>query len=396
MTDNWQGNAWGSGPATTPANDQWNSGPADATDWNDGGAGINSFDDPPTADDTGPPGDGDEGTARARGGCFNCGEEGHNKADCTKPRVFTGTCRTCNQEGHRASDCPSKPKFCKQCMTENDHDTIDCKNKKVVDNSSIPEVSEKEAWAMVMAASDDLDVDDFKEAVKILSKANPDLTYVQIEKELRKRGSKIFLIGLKKEVAVAYTNVSLQGDINKTYTLGVFTKTDSCPRPILMPAWPKGPEDNLARLEHTGLPMERGIQICNNCGEPGHLRKDCEQERAPVEAKKISCVLCDQDGHRARDCSRECPEEKNWDKVTCRHCGETGHASESRCNPEKKAAFQAAKAAEEGADDGFGSNAITGGNDEWNASGNDTNNAGSATWDTGPEPKQQAITAGGW
>lgn len=115
MTDNWQGNAWGSGPTTTPANDQWNSGPADTTDWNDGGAGINSFDDPPTADDTGPSGDGDEGTARARGGCFNCGEgilaepfclpvlthctEGHNKADCTKPRVFTGTCRTCNQEG---------------------------------------------------------------------------------------------------------------------------------------------------------------------------------------------------------------------------------------------------------------------------------------------------------
>lgn len=31
--------------------------------------------------------------------CYNCGQPGHNKADCTAPRVFTGECRGCGQTG---------------------------------------------------------------------------------------------------------------------------------------------------------------------------------------------------------------------------------------------------------------------------------------------------------
>jgi zinc knuckle protein len=58
------------------------------------------------------------------GECYNCGQVGHNKADCTNEKVdrpFTGTCRNCGQEGHMAVSCPDrKPIVCKVCE-ESEH-----------------------------------------------------------------------------------------------------------------------------------------------------------------------------------------------------------------------------------------------------------------------------------
>lgn len=43
----------------------------------------------------------------------------HTKAECTKPRVFTGTCRICNEQGHPAAECPERPPdVCKNCQQE--------------------------------------------------------------------------------------------------------------------------------------------------------------------------------------------------------------------------------------------------------------------------------------
>lgn len=180
-----------------------------------------------------------------------------------------------------SKDCPSKPKFCKQCKAENDHDTIDCKNKKVIDNSGVADMSADEAWTLIRQASTDDEVSDFKEAMKALSKADPELTYLDIEKGLRKRGLNFYLIGLKKEVAPAYTNTDLQGEVGKAFTLGIYTKS-TCPRPILMQSWPSSTEDNLKRLEDTGVPLERGIPICSNCNELGHTRSVSSSRVDPI------------------------------------------------------------------------------------------------------------------
>jgi len=150
---------------------------------------------------------------------------------------------------------------------EDDHDTIDCKNPKKIDNADVLDMTEEEAWALIKEASDELDIGDFKDAVKILSKAVPEITYPQLERELRKRHLHIYLIGLKKEASPAYTNTNLQGEVGKPYQLGIFTKSSKCPRPILMPIWPKDDAENLERLQDTGVPLDRGVMVCSNCDE---------------------------------------------------------------------------------------------------------------------------------
>lgn len=170
-----------------------------------------------------------------------------------------------------SKDCPSKPKVCKNCKAENDHDTIDCTNKKAVDKSGVADKSVDQAWALIKEASNEREVSDFKDALKILSKAEPSLTYVDVEKELRSRKLAFYLIGLKKDVAQAFTNVDLQDEIGKTFTLGIYTKP-TCPRPILMENWPADAGENMTRLADVGIPMERGIPVCSNCNELGHMR----------------------------------------------------------------------------------------------------------------------------
>ncbi|CAI7740936.1 unnamed protein product [Closterium sp. NIES-54] len=56
---------------------------------------------------------------------------------------------------------------------------------------------------------------------------------------------------------------------------------------------------------------ERGredTRQCHNCGQPGHLRRDCQNPAA--------CSLCGSQGHLRRDCPSA---------PICVHCGQRGH-----------------------------------------------------------------------
>ncbi|GLI76525.1 hypothetical protein PoHVEF18_004798 [Penicillium ochrochloron] len=275
--------------------------------------------------------------------CFNCGEEGHSKAECPNPRVFKGACRICSQEGHPASACPEKPAdICKNCRQEG-HLAKDCKENRKFDLGHIADHLPEEAWAMLKTASDEKDMDDFREAIQIYTKAVPEATYVDIEKKMREEAFKIYLIALTKEREDTISLIDLQGQLDREYVVGYFF-SDKPQRANHEERWPSDAEDNLERLANAGLPYDRQVIKCRNCGELGHGSRACKKDRVQVEKTEVKCNNCGTVGHRVRDCTekrqskygcrncgaeghdaRDCPEPRSGGDVECRRCNEVGH-----------------------------------------------------------------------
>ncbi|KAL2386934.1 hypothetical protein RJZ90_000240 [Blastomyces dermatitidis] len=281
---------------------------------------------------------------KATGACFNCGEEGHNKAECTKPRVFKGHCRICEKEGHPASECPEKPAdVCKNCKEEG-HKTMECTQNRKFDQHHIPDKLPEQAWAILKKASDEKDLEDFREGMKVYSKAVPLATFDQIEKKMREENFKVYLIGLEKEITDCHTLINLQGKLNCKYVVGYYF-SDKPQRPSLKERWPESPEENLKRLVDAGIPLDRQIPKCGNCGQMGHGPRACPDERSVVEKVEVKCVNCNGIGHRVRDCT-----EKRVDKFSCRNCGQPGHRS-SECTEPRSAEGVECKKCNEGKPD---------------------------------------------
>ncbi|UCK57335.1 hypothetical protein AFCA_000265 [Aspergillus flavus] len=259
--------------------------------------------------------------------CFNCGEEGHSKAECTKPRVFKGTCRVCNQEGHPASQCPERPPdVCKNCKMEG-HRTIDCKENRKFDLNNVPDKLPEEAWAAMQKASEEKDLEDFREALKIYSKAVPDATFVDIENKMRQDNLNFYLIAMEKPVGDCISVINLQGKLDCKYVVG-FYYSPKPQRANLKERWPESVEENLERLEDAGIPYDREIPKCSNCGEMGHTARGCKEEHVVHERVEVKCVNCSAVGHRARDCT-----EPRRDRFACRNCGSSEHKAAECPNP---------------------------------------------------------------
>lgn len=78
---------------------------------------------------------------------------------------------------------------------------------RVINLQHIADKTESEAWKAVKQASNEHDITDFKEAVQVLVKACPELTYPELEKEFRKRDFNVYLVAL---VGPAYSKLCCQ------------------------------------------------------------------------------------------------------------------------------------------------------------------------------------------
>lgn len=93
-----------------------------------------------------------------------------------------------------AKDCPDKPaQMCRNCGEEG-HVGQNCPNARKLDHTGTVDLPADDAWAKMIDAAKEKDLEDFREGMKSYTKAVPEVTYRQIEEALRNDESNVFLI----------------------------------------------------------------------------------------------------------------------------------------------------------------------------------------------------------
>jgi hypothetical protein len=59
--------------------------------------------------------------------------------------------------------------------------------------------------------------------------------------------------------------IDLQGVLDREYSIGFFFSPKPT-RAALRERWPSSPEENLERMSNAGMPYERKVPKCLNCG----------------------------------------------------------------------------------------------------------------------------------
>lgn len=217
------------------------------------------------------------------------------------------------------------------------HFRTNCENARKVNRDHVADTTPDAAWDKLKQAALERDADDAKEAIEEYVKALAgEVTYRQIQERLLEENVKIWLISTERELIDTFTNMDLQGKIDKKYSISL-RFTDKPERPREINSWPGSNEVILSRLDDAGMVVDRGLPKCYNCGELGHTSKACTQEKVEhtSDKPKISCYNCGAEGHRVRDCKSQCRfntpaffllmsclgPEPRVDKFACRNCG---------------------------------------------------------------------------
>lgn len=178
----------------------------------------------------------------------------------------------------------------------------ECSNARKIDRSHVQQVTAELAWEKIKMGTVEKDMDKAKEGIQEYLKPEPTIQYPQLETAFRSQGIGLYLIAVENpSMFPTHTHMDLQGNLGKKYrVLYRFSPTPHRPREA--EHWPSSPEENLTRLQDAGDMVDRGLPLCSNCNELGHISKRCPQEKFEIERVVIKCYNCEQTGHRIRDC----------------------------------------------------------------------------------------------
>ena len=161
---------------------------------------------------------------------------------------------------------------CKLCDKEG-HKALECKERRIVDWTGVPELEAEEDWAKLIDAAKEKDLDGFRTCLRAYARSTTDeFSLPDVESALREDGLPIFLIAKKQEIPVNMTVVDLIGNPEREFVLTI-QLSEKPRRPRLASGWPENREKNLERLASAGFVQDRGVPLCSNCGELGHIRK---------------------------------------------------------------------------------------------------------------------------
>lgn len=185
---------------------------------------------------------------------------------------------------------------------DTEHVTSECKNPRKIDRSHLSDMTGQEAWKLLAKAIEERDIDEVKEKIQIYLKAEPTITFVDLEIAFRSQGYELYLIPLlKSSLSVTLTNMDLQGNLGKKYTVN-YRFSDKPRRQTEKAGWPKDHTEVLTRLMDAGDTVPCGKPKCGNCNELGHISKNCPHEKMEAERVIVMCYNCGMEGHRVRDC----------------------------------------------------------------------------------------------
>ena len=181
-----------------------------------------------------------------------------------------------------------------------------------------PEVESEEAWEQLKKADVTKDIDDIREAFEIYCRNTPTAELQAIEQRLRAEEMNLHLVAMEKELPSNKTNVDLQNNMDRTYSVVLQLSARSKRSKQMTSMLASSAEENFARLADCGFIVKSPIPVCFKCSCKGHRSAECTSDIIPEQSRKviIICSNCGEEGHRLR----VCPQPRKDD--LCRNCGE--------------------------------------------------------------------------